>query len=114
VDEGASEGIGRFGELGYAGPFRILPHDVALRLGERLALEVLSTDSPIYAHSPTDVAKLRYVRDRHLDSPLVYRLCVAAPIVDRIAALLGPDLLLWRSDFFVQSKDDRESLPHQD
>ena len=50
---------------------------------------------------------LHNVRNRHLDLPLVAKICRHPALVERLAALLGPDLLLWRSNFFIQS-----ALPH--
>ena len=106
--------IARFTAQGYLGPFELLPEPVALAIGKRLAEEVLPVRSPTYAHSPTDVPKLAFVRDRHLDSPLLARLLADERVVNRLTTLLGPDVLLWRSDFFMQAAGDRETLPHQD
>ncbi|MEJ7597245.1 MAG: phytanoyl-CoA dioxygenase family protein [Kofleriaceae bacterium] len=110
---GADE-IAQFTEHGYLGPFELLPELTALAIGKRLADEVLPVRSPTYAHSPTDVPKLSFVRDRHLDSPLLARILGDERVVKRLTALLGPDVLLWRSDFFMQATGDRETLPHQD
>ena len=110
-----SEGeIAQFVESGYLGPFDLLSGPTALRVGTRLAEELLPVRSPVYAHTSSDVARLLFVRDRHLDSPLLARVLTDERVVGRMTRLLGPDVLLWRSDFFVQGVGDRESLPHQD
>jgi chlorinating enzyme len=59
-----------------------------------------------------------YSRDptahRHLDSPEVYDLVAQPPIVDRIASLIGPDLLLWHTRFFDKPPGDGPVPWHQD
>jgi non-heme Fe2+,alpha-ketoglutarate-dependent halogenase len=39
-------------------------------------------------------------RDRHLDCPEIWRLIANQAVTERLAQLLGPDLLVWRSQFF--------------
>lgn len=104
----------RFAERGYLGPYDLLPEATALAVGRRLADEVLPVRSPIYAHTQPDVPELHVIRDRHLDSPLLARVLTDHHLVARLVRLLGPDVLLWRSDFFVQGLGDRETQPHQD
>lgn len=51
---------------------------------------------------------------RHLDARIVHDLCADPAIVERVAALLGPDLLLWHSRFF-DKQPGSEAVPwHQD
>jgi hypothetical protein len=51
---------------------------------------------------------------RHIDSRLVHDLCAHPAIVDRVASILGPDLLLWHTRFFDKSPG-AEAIPwHQD
>lgn len=52
--------------------------------------------------------------DRHLDDPLTYALCTAPAIVERVASLLGPDLLLWHSRYFDKQVDGPPIPWHQD
>lgn len=106
--------IAQFTERGYLGPYDLLPEATALVVGKRLAEEVLPVRSPIYAHTQPDLAHLGVTRDRHLDSPLLARVLADGRVVGRMIRLLGPDVLLWRSDFFVQAVGDRETQPHQD
>ncbi|MDB4955134.1 MAG: chlorinating enzyme [Myxococcales bacterium] len=103
-----------FKSRGFLGPFTVMPEDEAVALGRRLVDEVTTTPSPFYAHTKADIPKLNFIRDRHWDSPAVARILSDGRIVQRITRLLGPDVLLWRSDFFVQGREDRETAPHQD
>jgi hypothetical protein len=49
-------------------------------------------------------------RNRHLDLEIVARLCKLPSIVDRVARLFGSDLILWRSQFFLQTGRPEEGL----
>jgi ectoine hydroxylase-related dioxygenase (phytanoyl-CoA dioxygenase family) len=52
--------------------------------------------------------------DRHLDDPVTYKLCTAPEIVERVAALLGPDILLWHTRYFDKINDATPIPWHQD
>jgi hypothetical protein len=77
---------------GYAGPFRALPADAAILLAETLLREVGGADAPFSAR-----------RNRHLDWPLIDDLARACPIAQLASALLGEDLVLWRSQLFFMA-----------
>ena len=78
---------------GYAGPFRALPAGTALDLADALLREVGGSDAPFSAR-----------RNRHLDWPLVDDPARARPIAQLASALLGEDLVLWRSQLFFMAK----------
>ena len=40
--------------------------------------------------------------DRHLDHSIVCRICRRPELVDRVASLLGPDLMIWRTNLQVK------------
>lgn len=104
----------RFRSLGVLGPFKLLEPDDALAIGRRLMGEVYPQPNWIYAHTKGDFAMMDFSRDRHLDSPLLYRLCADPAIVDRVIPFLGPDVLFWRTDFFERGPEDPPTSPHQD
>lgn len=52
--------------------------------------------------------------DRHLDDLLTYKLCTAPAIIERVAALLGPDILLWHSRYFDKPAGGPPIPWHQD
>ena len=83
--------MARFRRDGYLGPFALCtPREMAAL---RPAIErVLESDPPRGNRS----------HNRHLDSRAVYDLATHPAIVERMAALYGPDLLLWRTNFFVK------------
>lgn len=103
-----------FAERGFLGPYDLLPEATALAVGRRMVDEVLPVRSPIYAHTTADFPHLHTMRDRHLDSPLIARVLADRRVVGRVAQLVGPNVLLWRSDFFLQGHGDTETKAHQD
>ena len=103
-----------FQREGWLGPFDLLTPGISERVLARIRAEVLPVKSAIYAHTSGDFAAVDYKRDRHLDSPLMFRLAAAPAIVSRVQSLLGPDVLLWRSDMFEQGAGDPATSPHQD
>jgi len=51
---------------------------------------------------------------RHQDCRVVYEICASPAIVDTVATLLGPDVILWNSVFFNKEPGGREIPWHQD
>ena len=103
-----------FNRDGWAGPFKLVEPEVATQLLARIRDEILPTRCDIYAHTHADLAVAEYKRDRHLDSPLMSRMARAPAIVSRLPGLIGPNVVLWRSDVFEQGPGDRATSPHQD
>lgn len=94
----------RFRTDGFVGPFRLCPPDEMVELGARIRAEVLPFDGP--AGTP--------LQSRHQDNPLIHELCTSPAILDRIASLLGPNLILWRSHLFDKPPGSPEVPWHQD
>jgi len=99
------EELQRWETKGYLGPYTAWSRDEMEQLMRRIRA--------VYAH-PSAAFGFYTTRDRHLDS---HALCMAGThpaIVERCAALYGPDLLLWRSQFFHKPPGGDEILYHQD
>ena len=83
--------LSAFFDNGFIGPLQLCPplemKDIIVNLTDEV-----QRPSAIY-NFPTD-------RDRHLDCPSVFDLCTRPSLVERVAQLLGPDLLLWRSQLW--------------
>ena len=110
----SNQELEQFEREGWLGPFDLCDPSVAARLLGRIREEVVTTRSAIYAHTHGEPVMVEYKRDRHLDSPLMFRMAAAPAIVSRLPSLLGPDVLLWRSDAFEQGVGDASTSPHQD
>lgn len=89
----SEEEIRRFYERGVGGPYRAIS-EAEMREFSRMLDEELERESKAFGR--------KTVRDRHLDMPELFELFSRPAIVDRLAQLLGPDLILWRSQVFNQ------------
>lgn len=101
----SADEIAQFREQGFAGPYRAMSVDEMAVVRERL-------DRQVFDHEGLPGCRLH--QSRHLDSRLVYDLCSNPEIVERMAAVYGPDLILWRSHFFVKEPGAVEIPWHQD
>src|SRR5687767_12544357 len=81
---------GLYDSKGYVGPF------TAFDRGELARLSV----APLVNSRHKG---LEWLRNRHLDVPVVAQLCQSEEVISRVRAILGPDLLLWRSNIFAIS-----------
>ena len=84
----------RYHRDGVLGPYRLLSEAemaVAMRVIDREIIAPAARDDPV----------LHY-HDRHLDHRAVCRICRRPELIDRVASLLGPDLMIWRSNFQVK------------
>jgi len=94
-----------FGRDGFAGPFRAASERQIVAVAETIERRVLTSEGP----SPEAP-----VQSRHLDSADVLELCTRPEIVERIAAVLGPQIVLWRSNFFPKTPGEAELEWHRD
>lgn len=93
-----------FNENGYLGPFTLCSPEEMAGIRDRVVNGVF-TNKPSH-HNP--------VQSRHLDFKVVYDLCSHPAIVERMASIMGPDLVLWRSNFFAKEPGALEIPWHQD
>ncbi len=96
--------IEHFRQQGYAGPYRGWSESEMSAIRQRLDREVFVKDGP--GGNPYQC--------RHLDTRQVWELCSHPSIVERMAAVFGPDLVLWRSHFFNKEPGAVEIPWHQD
>src|SRR5262245_19227381 len=82
---------------GYLGPYGIgEPERVAA--ARRLVDELLDGISPIYG--------VKSGRDWHLVSRPIFDVCTHPAILDRLEGILGPDIIVWRSQLFYKKPGD--------
>jgi len=109
-----SEELQRFHRDGYIGPFDLYdPGEMEAQL-RALRPKLLSTKNAIYssAKSAFGVTNLSSY-DRHIDIEFLARHITRPEIVDRVASILGPDVLCWRSEFFPKYPGDEGTDWHQ-
>jgi non-heme Fe2+,alpha-ketoglutarate-dependent halogenase len=106
--------IEEFERDGFVGPFATYAPDEAEQKLRPIREEV-SRLPRVLPKGPRKKTWLPYVRNRHFDLPAVSELCLHPAIVAQLSSLLGPDLVLWRSNLFVQGSNVGFGLDwHQD
>jgi ectoine hydroxylase-related dioxygenase (phytanoyl-CoA dioxygenase family) len=94
-----------FVENGYLGPYAAMsPEEMAL-IRREIEERVLTTDGP----NPRSRSQ-----SRHMDQAVIYDLATHPAIIDRIAGLLGPDLIVWATNFWLKPPGGVEIPWHQD
>ena len=103
-----------FWKQGFIGPFRVLDEDemVAAWRTERLVL--MDRSHAIYTEDwavsgNTNIANY----DRHMDNDFLAELIMNPGITDRVASVIGPDVLCWRTEFFPKYPGDEGTDWHQ-
>lgn len=110
----SAEELSRFHENGYAGPFTLYPQDEMKQLWKRLRLEVISRVNSAYATNATGQGIVNIANyDRHLDNEFLADHICRPEIIDRVASILGPDVLCWRTEFFPKNPGDEGTDWHQ-
>ena len=90
---------------GYLGPFAAMTPAEMTPIRQTIDSQVLKTAGP----NPR-----RPMQSRHMDNPAVYDLASHPAIIDRIAGLLGPDLVVWTTNFWLKEPGGAEIPWHQD
>ncbi len=103
----ASE-IEQFHDKGYLGPYTLCSPDDIAPYRKNIEQEILSGE----ATGPNPGQSRE--QSRHLDKRMIFELCSHPDIIDRIASLMGPDLMLWRSHLFNKEPGGKTIPWHQD
>lgn len=93
-----------FSRDGFTEPFAALAPSLARELSDE-AYRLLNEPGP----DPRSAAQ-----SRHLDSALVRAACLSRAIVERVTPILGPSLILWRSNLFPKAAGDGVFDWHRD
>ncbi len=102
----SSEQVEFFHANGYIGPFEVYTPDEAGALLTAIRCQAHDRSKAIFGDSA-----LNY--DRHLDIDELSQHVLQRRIVDRVACLLGPDLLCWRTEFFSKKRGQAPTGWHQ-
>jgi non-haem Fe2+, alpha-ketoglutarate-dependent halogenase len=108
------EELAGFHRNGYAGPFTLYEPDEMKTIWKRQRLLLLDRSKAIYqdgaaVSGATNIANY----DRHLDNDFLAEHICRAGIVDRVASVLGPNVLCWRTEFFPKYPGDEGTDWHQ-
>jgi non-haem Fe2+, alpha-ketoglutarate-dependent halogenase len=108
------EEIELFHQLGYAGPFKIYKAEEITDRWRRERIRLMDRRNAVY-HLPGDQYEITNIAnyDRHLDNDFLADHICRPEIVDRVASILGPDVLCWRTEFFPKYPGDEGTDWHQ-
>jgi len=103
-----------FHRKGYAGPFTLYEPEEMNALWRNLRLQLLDRSNAIYQidsaiSGSTNIANY----DRHLDNNHLAEYVCRPEIADRVASILGADVLCWRTEFFPKYPGDEGTDWHQ-
>jgi non-heme Fe2+,alpha-ketoglutarate-dependent halogenase len=108
------EELRQFQERGFYGPFKVYePEDVS-RAWRRERLALMDRTHAVYQEEAAQAGNTNISNyDRHLDSEFLADHICRPEIVDRVASVLGPDVLCWRTEFFPKYPGDEGTDWHQ-
>jgi non-haem Fe2+, alpha-ketoglutarate-dependent halogenase len=110
----SAEELAFFSANGFIGPLTIYTPDEMTELWRKVQRETLDRSFAAYQEVDKGVgAPNIFNYDRHLDIDLLAEHVCNSKIVDRVASILGPDLLCWRSEFFPKYPGDEGTDWHQ-
>ncbi|HEY0641757.1 MAG TPA: chlorinating enzyme [Pseudonocardiaceae bacterium] len=106
--------IAQFHRDGYIGPFDLYEPDEMERNLRALRPRLLNTRKAVYGGGKgiSGVTNLANY-DRHIDVDFLAEHITRPEIVHRVASLLGPDVLCWRTEFFPKYPGDEGTDWHQ-
>ncbi|MFH9467189.1 chlorinating enzyme [Streptomyces clavifer] len=108
------EELAAFHRDGYAGPFTLYEPDEINAIWSRTRRELLDRSAAVYSDDAavsgaTNISNY----DRHLDHAFLADHVTRPEIVHRVASVLGPDVLCWRTEFFPKYPGDEGTDWHQ-
>lgn len=98
------EQLAGFWRDGFLGPLTVISPEEMAKFRDQLDAE-LARPSPTFGFTT--------VRDRHFDMPAMVDLFRSPAITERLAQLLGPNLVMWRSQAFPQPPGSPAVTWHQ-
>lgn len=106
--------LASFHERGFFGPFKVYEPEKMAELWKRERLQLMDRSHAVYQEELARSGNTNISNyDRHLDSALLADHVCNPHIVDRVASVLGPDVLCWRTEFFPKYPGDEGTDWHQ-
>jgi non-haem Fe2+, alpha-ketoglutarate-dependent halogenase len=104
----------QFQRDGYLGPFDLYEETEMQRNLQALRPKLINSRTSVYSHdrAASEISSVSNY-DRHLDVDFLAEHITRPEIVDRVASILGPDVLCWRSEFFPKYPGDEGTDWHQ-
>lgn len=102
----SADELQRYAGDGYVMPLQLCSADQMHAVARYIRTFTLATDCPVPGFPRT--------KWRHIDDAVVFAIGSHPSILDRVAQLLGDDILLWQSNLFDKQPGDDEIAWHQD
>jgi len=99
-----------FKKNGFIGPFDLYERDEIIEKYKRIRADLFDRS---YAAYNLDNRSVIAGYDRHLDVNELSDHITKKPILDRLESILGPDLIMWRSELFPKYPGDEGTDWHQ-
>jgi len=103
--------LAQFHTRGFLGPYTLYEPEEMRSHWKRLRLQLFDRSKVVYPDAKPGTGVYDY--DRHLDNPFLADLVCRPEIVHRMASILGPDVVCWRSEFFPKYPGDEGTDWHQ-
>src|SRR4051794_36573787 len=103
-----------FWKQGFIGPFTVLDEEKTVAAWRTERLVLMDRSHAVYTEEwavsgNTNISNY----DRHLDNDFLADLVTNPRIADRVASVIGPDVLCWRTEFFPKYPGDEGTDWHQ-
>jgi len=105
--------LATFHEQGVIGPFTVYDRDWMKEKWRRLRLQLMDREHAVYPADTVSGNTNLANYDRHIDNDFLAETISRPEIVDRVASILGPDVLCWRSEFFSKYHNEEGTDWHQ-
>jgi non-heme Fe2+,alpha-ketoglutarate-dependent halogenase len=103
--------LAQFHTRGFLGPYTLFEPDEMKAHWKRERLQLFDRSKVVYPDAPPGSGVYDY--DRHLDNSFFADLVCRPEVVHRMASILGPDVICWRSEFFPKYPGDEGTDWHQ-
>jgi non-haem Fe2+, alpha-ketoglutarate-dependent halogenase len=105
IPDDIADDIARFENDGFFGPIKLYEEDEAAALIREIRIRNQDTSKALYPNS------VNY--DRHFDIPELARHVTHPTITKYLTAILGPDVVLWRTEWFPKFPGAKATEWHQ-
>ncbi|MTE19604.1 chlorinating enzyme [Streptomyces sp. TRM43335] len=109
----SAQELEQFERDGFIGPIKIYEPEEMEERWNTIRRQLPDRSLAIYPDDALGAVTNISNYDRHLDVDLLSEHIMKAEIVDRVASILGPDVLCWRTEFFPKYPGDEGTDWHQ-
>jgi non-heme Fe2+,alpha-ketoglutarate-dependent halogenase len=106
------EQLAQFERDGFIGPIKLYEVEEMEERWRAIQRQLRDRSLAIYPENGGKASSIANY-DRHLDIDLLSEHILKAELVQRVASILGPDVLCWRSEFFPKFQGDEGTDWHQ-